>query len=666
MSDSENERDETSSVALTPLTQQNEIKQSEQELFESFAVLREEMGHSLLVEQEWSDGDIVRALEIYYSVIVEKFKDVSDMTDYISHTLYIFGLDDINILQSDFGTLSLQFRELSFEHVRIYKQLYDRNLVDQSKVEGIALGNKLHKVIKNTHALYNVMQMMRVSTAVPQGNINPEDDPLRILAPLLSNPFDPAQKDDTVALITFLTSTLRMGGFRRHNGSVFMQKKIMVLDEETGERIEYNTHAWEQYCTIDNFPHRVIHKEYHGILFKHLVCKGHNAIEYLKHCRDMDFFDLNPDRHTFAFSNGVYQADLNRFMYHGDQRLHSSIVACKYFDIQFDYEEFITYEDPMDVPTPAFQSVLDYQELPRDVCKILYLMIGRLIYEVNEKDKWQVILFLKGVANTGKSTIANLCKSFYNPIDVGIISNNMQSTFALESLYDKFLCVCTEVKKSFTIDQGNLQSMASGEDVVVSRKFKTAEGIRWGVPLLLCGNEMGPWKDVGDALARRLIIINFPNKVSISEQKDDLDEMIEQEFPAFIYKCNLLYLQFVNAYPGRSIRGHLPDYFRGTTEEAQARTNTLVSFFRSNSHRFVFGEHESISRRAFQSMYETFCKEEGVSAHQMIRLNQDEAKSSLDERGLKFTRDERGRPIIKGLRIVTEDEMDGEEVNDEF
>ena len=57
------------------------------------------------------------------------------------------------------------------------------------------------------------------------------------------------------------------------------------------------------------------------------------------------------------------------------------------------------------------------QEMGRDVSRWMYVMIGRLIYEVGELDGWQVLPFLKGAASSGKSTIlTRVCRNLYDQV----------------------------------------------------------------------------------------------------------------------------------------------------------------------------------------------------------------------------------------------------------
>ena len=66
----------------------------------------------------------------------------------------------------------------------------------------------------------------------------------------------------------------------------------------------------------------------------------------------------------------------------------------------------------------------------------------------------QVIPYLKGIAGAGKSTIINdIAGRFYEQIDVGSISNNVERQFGISSFCDKSVWVAPEIKSDFRIDQ---------------------------------------------------------------------------------------------------------------------------------------------------------------------------------------------------------------------
>lgn len=125
----------------------------------------------------------------------------------------------------------------------------------------------------------------------------------------------------------------------------------------------------------------------------------------------MQFPEIQKNRHVWSFKNGIFigknfdseKSDILTphwracfYTYESNEfkNLDQTIVSSKYFDQEFpDY----TDTDWRDIPTPFFDSVLNYQKFNKDVCEWIFAMGGRLCFDVNEIDKWQCIPFLKGL-----------------------------------------------------------------------------------------------------------------------------------------------------------------------------------------------------------------------------------------------------------------------------
>lgn len=111
--------------------------------------------------------------------------------------------------------------------------------------------------------------------------------------------------------------------------------------------------------------------------------------------------ELYKQRGVYSFRNGVYMAREDAFYAFGLGRpLSNDVVACKFVDNEFPVHHI---ESPWyDIPTPHLQGIMDYQKFPDDVCHWLYVILGRLLYPLNEMDGWQVIPFFKGMASFSK------------------------------------------------------------------------------------------------------------------------------------------------------------------------------------------------------------------------------------------------------------------------
>ena len=157
---------------------------------------------------------------------------------------------------------------------------------------------------------------------------------------------------------------------------------------------DHDTHAWVRECSIRDFVYQATRKETSYAMWLNLtgVRSIASVVEHLAHCHDVQLPDLKKDRRVFSFSNGIYLAREDRFVRYGSPeaaRLPADLVACRYWDAEFPEALWASGAGADAVPTPHVQSVLDYQGMSPDVCRWMYVMIGRLVYEVNELDGWQ-------------------------------------------------------------------------------------------------------------------------------------------------------------------------------------------------------------------------------------------------------------------------------------
>ena len=132
---------------------------------------------------------------------------------------------------------------------------------------------------------------------------------------------------------------------------------------------------------------------------------------------------------------------------------------------------------------------------------------------------------------------------FYELEDVKILSNNVEKKFGLDSIHDGFIFISPEVKGDLQLEQAEFQSLVSGEDMSVARKFKNAISIQWKTPGMLGGNEVPNWKDNSGSVLRRVVPWNFTRQVIDADPH--LENKLELEIPAIMAKCLRAYLDYV-------------------------------------------------------------------------------------------------------------------------
>lgn len=411
--------------------------------------------------------------------------------------------------------------------------------------------------------------------------INPETDPSIFRLSTISKP------EELSPFQQAIMQTLRhlyVNNIRRYKGQCCTEIKT-----PTG----CSTRAWKPIMSIQEFVYSIGKKEVEFELWKNLTSRGtahRDVINHLTNCKDMQFPDIVKNRHVWSFTNGIfigkewcpekkvyksafYSYDSNEF-----KNLDQTVVSCKYFDQEFpDYSHL---EDWYDIPTPYFQSVMDYQGFEEEVMRWMYVIGGRLCFDVGDMDGWQVIPFLKGVARSGKSTlITKAFRKFYGTEDVRTLSNNVEKKFGLSAIYDAYMFIAPEVKNDLSLEQAEFQSIVSGEDVSVAIKCEKAKSIQWKTPGILGGNEVPQWKDNSGSILRRILTFNFGKQVKDADTT--LEDKLELELPAILQKCVRAYLDYAQKYANKDVWNVAPEYFKTIQRQVAMVTSMLENFLQS-------------------------------------------------------------------------------------
>jgi NOL1/NOP2/fmu family ribosome biogenesis protein len=459
-------------------------------------------------------------------------------------------------------------------------------------------------------------------------------------------------------LLLFLLKKAYDNGYRRYRDQCCVQIR--------------NTRAWRPVKEIKEFVYDSTQKEDEPEMWKNLTSRGTlvgDVVRHLTNCKDFQFAEIKKDRHTWSFQNGLLVGkDWNEAIQRHQIRFYGydtaefraldpTLVSCKYFDLPFDPYDNI--EDWWDIPTPNMQHVLDYQRFETDVCKWMYVFMGRLCFEVNEMDGWQVIPFLKGIAQSGKSTIiTKVCRKFYECEDVATLSNNIEKKFGLQSIYKGFMFISPEIKGDLALEQAEFQSLVSGEDLSIARKNEMAISVQWKTPGILGGNEVPNWKDNSGSILRRLATWNFGRKIAEAVADPHLDEKLEKEIPAIMCKCLRAYLDYSHKYADKDIWNVLPKYFKTIQNQVATVTNSLQHFLCSE--KFRFGSDLFVPQKVFVAQFNQHCRDNNLGS---FKFNQDFYAGPFSARELEVRVESRiyngnaysTQPFIFGLDFVTQE-----------
>ena len=518
---------------------------------------------------------------VYKRWKLDEDAESSCYSDTIDLAFSNFGMDlSTNIHTGDMGSFGLRGLD---------EKIHD------SEMEMIGLYNKLreHKLLENPQTMRRTMACLeqiyyakRLVLNAFQGRLSAHHMQTTLL-PDGSNPYELDKDldarlgswclrfrwidDDTVPyqkLLLYMLERAMERRYRRQGDQCF--EPIIVNG--------HDTHAWRAVMTVREWLYKETMKETNWEQWLWLTSNNSTpkAVEsYLLNCCDYSFPELTKDRSTFSFLNGVYRASEHKFYPHEDNTLPNTIASCKFFNLEFP-ERYMDIS-PDEIPTPHLDSIMEYQEWSKEVQRWMYIFLGRLLYNLNEKDSWQVIPFCMGVASCGKSTITlKVAKQFYDDIDVGCLSNNIEAKFGLSQFQDKLLFVAPEIKSDLRIEQAEFQSIVSGEDITINQKYRTAFSKQWTVPGILAGNEVPTWCDNSGSIQRRIVLFDFSKQVVHGDMR--LGDKLQAELPAILLKSNAMYLEAVSKYGNDNIWTILPAYFQSTRSDMAQSTNVLDAF----------------------------------------------------------------------------------------
>lgn len=435
----------------------------------------------------------------------------------------------------------------------------------------------------------------------------------------------------------------------------------------------FKTKAWKAGQSIPEFVYCHTQKEDKTNIWLDLTSKGACAREVIKHlteCKDAQFPEIVKSRHRWSFRNGmffgkIWDTKTERwtcafYPYDSPEYTYQHKIDCsssaKYFDKNFNTYE--TIGDWYDIPTPHFQTVLDYQGFDEEVCKWMYVIGGRLCFDVGDLDGWQVIPFLKGIARSGKSTlITKVFKKFYENEDVRTLSNNIEKKFGLSSICDGMMFIAPEVKGDLSLEQAEFQSLVSGEDVSIARKYEKAKSIEWTTPGVLGGNEIPNWKDNSGSVLRRLLAWNFSKQVM--EADPHLDQKLDDELPAIMLKCHRAYIEYSYMYSSQDIWNVVPKYFKTIQTQVAMVTNSLQNFLASE--KVQYGADLYCPQKLFVQLFNQHCQENNLGR---FKFNPDFYAGPFSTRKLDVRTEAKvykgraypAQPVIFGLDII-EDTM---------
>lgn len=531
------------------------------------------------------------------------------------------GMPDENI---GLDIINIRHKSILNNLFDMYSRAQELDILEKEDDEQTSVSFRINRLVDHVNDQWEIIlnanhcyDRINNPKAVP---IYPETDPKKYRRSIIGDTDEctPYQK----SLIEYLR-ILNKNKYKRYKGQVYSQIK-------THDNVY--TKSWKHEYDMEDYVYSVPQKIEGPLLWKLMTSsKGlfKEVANYLMKCHDRQFSDIVKDRHTWSFKNGIligknwnsekniYDSVFHPYDSPQFKKLPPNVVSCRYFDLE--YEDYSHYDEWYDIPTPAVQSILEYQGFSKDVCEWVYIMSGRCFFDVGEMDTWQIIPFFKGVAGTGKSSIVDkFVGNVYERQDCGTLGNNIERKFGLSAIYDKLLFIAPELKGDLCLEQAEFQSMVSGENISVAVKNEKARTVKWTTPGILGGNEIPNWNDNSGSIVRRIMVWNFMKCVA-DEDKDPLLEFkIMEEMPNLIQKCLRAYLNAAQKFNGNDIWKCVPEYFKIQKESLERQTHSLESFLYSDD--VELDPTKFCTMSYFKTYFDRFCVANSFSRR---KLNQD-------------------------------------------
>jgi phage/plasmid-associated DNA primase len=375
-------------------------------------------------------------------------------------------------------------------------------------------------------------------------------------------------------LLNFYFQQASNNHLRRKNKALY---RPIILNDNT------HTQFYQYYMEIEDYIYRSVtserqYTEFHDIL-THKPSTPPQMIRLFTNIPDVRCPFLEKERCLFSYQNGILDVRTGEFHTY-KQSTFGGKCTSQYFD--FFIPEELLHGDHTTIETPSFDKILEDQDFDAYARFWLYALCGRLFHDVGDMDDWQVALFIRGVAGSGKSSILNVLKLIYEADDLGQLMSDGQKDFSDEHLLGKNIVMANDIDKKCNMSATRVNSMISGETLSVNRKHKTALNMKWVAPMALASNSQPPWDDVAGNLTRRFVIMKFNNAIRHTDTQ--LSFKLKKEAPLLVLKMTKAYLEAIQLCGSRSVweTGLLPEMCHLAKKEYLVANNPISAFMESD------------------------------------------------------------------------------------
>lgn len=352
--------------------------------------------------------------------------------------------------------------------------------------------------------------------------------------------------------------------------------------------------VYENFMEFQDFVNMIFKKgsKYYK-LFREKPSNMGNMMSYLENYDDEDLPFIKLNKYVFSFNNGYLDiTDLKSIQFNKyNDTFDNDIITSIHYDFDFDIK--LLNKSANDIKTPLFDKICNYHFEDQEILETFYGMCGRLHYPTNQYDRFNCMLFIKGGANTGKSTTGNIIMR--NHQNIGTISGKMEKTFGLQSLIKKNIVYNADMNKNFPtlLDKGDFQRIIEGSCLDIPVKNKASiNNFKWEIPLFFLANYFPEYKDSSGAIPRRICAF-FMDKFLTTRDTTIEQRCINTEGHLILLKTLKSYQDLITKYSTKTFEDWGIEYFKRGYEEMTNKCNNLYNFLTLAPNDFeVWTSHE--------------------------------------------------------------------------
>ena len=169
------------------------------------------------------------------------------------------------------------------------------------------------------------------------------------------------------------------------------------------------------------------------------------------------------------------------------------------------------------IPTPHLDTIFDVQLFDDHTKFIAMATQAELLFPLKLLHDQERFTMYMGRGGCGKSIMINLISDILPENKMGFLSSNGETTFWGHSLHNCWALAWLEAKRRTAVNQGDFQSMISGETVNIPVKGKAPIIKKWNAPIVVAGNEMPDFEDTSESIYRRMMIFLFEKRPAVRQ-----------------------------------------------------------------------------------------------------------------------------------------------------